>query len=144
MNINLMQSVVSSLEAAYSIARVILEQEEKARNEEVKGSIGAVLERLVADIKSDSASKGDQPEAPSDMQQAAQQQTQAYRKAPINTIMEMLEDPRYKLRSLSSLAEKADVGEGEVIEALDDNDVDFVTRTKRETGETLIGLADRN
>lgn len=126
MNINLMQSVVSSLEAAYSTARVLLEQEENTNK------ISSVLERIAADVKSDIASKGEQPDAP------------VSAKAPIAIIMEMLEDSRYALRSEASLAEKAGVEVYEVKDILEHNDVDFVIRTKRGTGETLIGLADRN
>lgn len=73
--------------------------------------------------------------------------TQAPNEPAVNVnlahVLKELNHPDYKLRRLSKIAEKVGMDEDEVLDLLDDGNVDYVEKTKRGTGDTLIGLAAR-
>lgn len=76
-------------------------------------------------------------------QQSQTEQPEEDEPKAIHCLMGMLEDGRYTLRSLSTIAEKSGLYEAEVFRVLNENDISFVVKTSR-TGKKLIGLASRN
>jgi hypothetical protein len=63
---------------------------------------------------------------------------------PLDIVLGLLKDERYTLRSAKSLAEKSGLSVDEVEELLNDNDIEYVTKRKRGSGDLLIGLEERN
>ena len=93
-------------------------------------SISAVVD-FIAKMERSQQSQAEQAEEDDDEPKA------------IHCLMGMLEDERYTLRSLSSLAEKSGLYEAEVCRVLNDNYISFIVKTSRD-GKKLIGLASRN
>lgn len=62
----------------------------------------------------------------------------------IHNLLGDLQDPRFSLRKIDSLCAKYGTSAGAIEGLLEDNGISFVYRTKRGTGEELIGLAARN
>ncbi len=63
---------------------------------------------------------------------------------PLGIVMELLEDVRFSLRSVSTVCEKSGLNRTQLFDLFDKEDIDVVTRTKRGSGDELVGLADRN
>lgn len=64
---------------------------------------------------------------------------------PFGILMRELNDERYTLRSVSELRQKAGLDyDSLVFKELDNEDIDYVTKTRRRDGATLIGLSSRN
>jgi len=59
-------------------------------------------------------------------------------------IIALLEDPRFTLRTVTSLEDKTGLPLFKILTLLDQHGTQVVTRTNRSTGEQLIGLASRN
>ena len=67
------------------------------------------------------------------------------RPTTISVLIKMLEDPRYKLRSVSSLIEAAGLSTpGDIFDLLNVNDVNVRTKRRRGDNELLVGLSSRN
>jgi hypothetical protein len=64
--------------------------------------------------------------------------------SPLDQVLALLNDERYKLRSASSIEEKTGLDADQVEDLLYENDIDYVTRHKTSDGSLLFGLASRN
>lgn len=64
--------------------------------------------------------------------------------APIQIINDMLNDPRYTLRTIESITNKTGLDQAAIEELLDDNLVDYVVLERRRDSAPVIGLASRN
>ena len=71
--------------------------------------------------------------------QAAQQEEIRFAK-----LMAELQDPRWKLRTVSELGELLNVYSNEIYNTLDMHDVQYIRRTRRSDGAPLIGLVSRD
>jgi hypothetical protein len=64
--------------------------------------------------------------------------------APIDHLVDALNDPKYTVRTMGTLREKAGLFEdADVFNLLDKYSIAYFTKTRRRDGETLIGLSDR-
>ena len=153
-NKSLAVALALSLKSAAIIAQQIVDTMQDADNErlgnQLSDVIGAIFDRRTGTVGSAAVTPTETPEAvPTFVAEAAPAAAPVVEanqppENPLQVITDMLNDPRYTLRSLSSLAEKSGLSEGDVIYELDNNDIDYVTRTKRGSGAKLIGLDSRN
>lgn len=74
-----------------------------------------------------------------------QEAIDASRNTPYEKVMALLNDPRFTLRSASTVQEAAGVNSFEDLVAFfEAHEIYFTTATKRRTGARLVGLASRN
>ena len=76
--------------------------------------------------------------------QVSQPEVTAVEPTDIEKIMHLLEDPRFTLRTVSSIEARTGLTSAQITAELRYNYVEYITRTKRGTREELIGLASRN
>jgi len=62
----------------------------------------------------------------------------------LSTILGMLQDPRFTLRTLLSICTKTGLSADMIYQLLGDNEIPYVVKYKRGSHEELIGLSERN
>ena len=62
----------------------------------------------------------------------------------LSTILSMLQDPRFTLRTLLSICTKTGLSADMIYGLLGDNEIPYVVKYKRGSREDLIGLSERN
>lgn len=126
MNTTHLNSIIRSSLAAASAALTMLEQQ--AQDVTASGACAAVT--------------GACPSYKPVVETASPIYTAPDESSPFDKLMTELEDPRYTLRSMLELREKT--GIYEILDALNDNGVEYVTKTRRSDGAQLVGLESRN
>lgn len=137
--LNLLSALVANLEAAHRIASELESAAQVDAGKKHFDALGSIVEAIKAsspvETKTD-ATEATEASAPVD----------ATPKTTLEIVNELLNDPRYTLRTASSVIEKSGfAGDAEdLADYLGDNDIDVVIKHRRSDGAALIGLADRN
>ncbi len=67
------------------------------------------------------------------------------RTATIDILVGLLQDPKYTIRTMGTLMENSGLMEpADVYNLLDKHGFEYVTKTRRRDGETMVGLLERN
>lgn len=67
------------------------------------------------------------------------------RTATIDILVGLLQDPKFTIRSMSTLMDNSGLMEpADVYDLLDKHGFEYVTKTRRRDGEAMVGLLERN
>lgn len=143
MSTQLLEAAVLSLEATTLIIDQVLNEARREKNAKVKVVLDSVFKDLLGAM-SDCAEKANTGEDEGKTGQTPAEAPPAPPAKPIDIILEMLQDPRYTLRSFKSIEEKTGLDQEDVCQLLDAEGYEFVVKTKRDSDEQVVGLEARN
>jgi hypothetical protein len=159
MNTSTLALVQAARHSAVASAKVLEVLEQSLVQGETESVLGGLVEALgkahiikigggedkVSDSTANAGQASDVAQTTDTAQAAAPAVAEdaATAKAPIEILNEML-NGEYDLRSVASMTQKTGLSRDAIIELLDDNDVDYVTKTRRSDRAELIGLSSRN
>lgn len=154
-NLNLLAALVANLESAHRIASQLKDDAEDGKRKEVAEKLGDVLGKLFggadqADPAEPEAETTDAKPTVSEEVVEGKPAAPVEAAAAVDQVAEklkaVLNDPQYKLRAASTLIKESgfDGDEDDLLDYLDDNLVEVVTKTRRSDRATLIGLKSRN